>query len=140
MTPSGAVVSSEMVDRLIADQNLFLAEQRRADAVKLFLIQVRDYKINSQQREALGLPLDPAPVPPAGYTLPVEPPPPPPPPPSFDPIVRPLSRFGIYPAPGDNNTPGTIIANPYVAGKQLIRIAMEGPFGVAHYWEPYPQV
>ena len=60
MTPSGAVVSSEMVDRLIDDENLFLAEQRRADAIRLFLIKVKDYKTNSQQREALGLPLDPA--------------------------------------------------------------------------------
>lgn len=133
MTPPGAVVSSEMVDRLIADQNLFLHEKLKHDAIVDFLNRVKAWKENSILRTAMKLPLDPEPTPPEGYVLPVEPPPTVKAP-DFTPIVQPRTRFGTYPAPGDVNPADTVINNPYRVGKLLIKVVEQWAMGTSHFW------
>lgn len=133
----GAGISADpaVVDQLALNDKLYLEEKAKYDAIVNFLNAVRDWKVNSQQRVANGLPLDPRPTPPAGYTLPPDPPAPPPPAPNFTPVIRPLSQFGQYPAPGDANPAGTVIANPYVPGQRLVKVIVQTPFGDAHWWE-----
>lgn len=140
LTPTpGAGVSADpsVVDKLALNDHLFLREKAKYDAIVNFLNAVRDWKVNSQQRVANGLPLDPEPVAPAGYVLAPDPPAPPAPAPSFTPVVRPLTQYGQYPAPGDNNPAGTVIANPYLLpGHFLVKVIVPTPFGNAHWWEP----
>ena len=135
---AGPSFDPEIVDRLAANDHLFLEEFKRYHDIVNFLQSVQNWKTNSQQRVALGLPLDPRPQPPEGYTPAPDVPPAPPTPPSSAPRVGQRitghGRPDYYPAPGDINPAGTRIANPNGTG-YLVKVVDQTPFGEAHYWE-----
>jgi len=140
----GVGVSADpgVVDLLAKNDQLYLEQFAFYNAVVNFLNRFRDWKTDSQARVGNGMPIEPAPVPPVGYTIVPDPPKPAPPPPNFTPIVGDPATFPgrptFYPAPADNNPAGTIIANPFKTGGRLIRVVQSTPFGNAQYWEELP--
>ncbi len=142
ITPGAGSADPDVVTLLAHNDSLYLQQFIYYNAVVDFLNRFASWKINSQQRISNGQPVDPPPVPPPGYSLPEEPEKPAPPPPSFTPIIGLAAAFPgrptFYPAPGDNNKAGTVVLNPFKAGKQLIRVEQPTPFGTAHYWEEAP--
>lgn len=135
-TPGGGTsFDPDVTDRLALNDHLFLEEFARYQAIVNYLNAVRDWKTNSVQRVANGLPLDPRPIPPIGYTPDPDPPTPVPVAPDFTPVVKPRSQFGQYPAPGDQNPAGTIIVNPFAPNGRLVKVIAATPFGDSHWWE-----
>lgn len=115
-------------------QTLYMEELARYKAYLAYLMAVGEYKANSEQRIANGLPLLPEPIPPAGYAPVVTPPPVKPPTPST--VVQPKSSYGVYPAMGDPNPAGTVIDNPFLPGEEkLVKVIDTNPFGSSHYWK-----
>ncbi len=136
-TPGAGSFDPSVVDQLALNDHLFLAEFDRYRAIINFLNAFRDWKENSLQQVGKG-PLLPPPIPPPGYSLPVDPPAPPPPPPNFNPVIGERSAFGTYPAYNDANSAGTVVSNPNKPGATLTRVSQKTPFGNAEYWIDTP--
>ncbi len=137
VTPGAGSADPSVTDALALNDHLWLEQFNRYREIVNYLNAVRDWKINSLQQVGKGGILPP-PVPPAGFSLPPDPPAPPPPPPNFNPVVEERSQFGAYPAPGDINPAGTVISNPFHAGKTLTKVVQKTPFGEAQYWVDTP--
>jgi hypothetical protein len=118
--------------RILADQQLLMDEQRKANEVVAFLSAVARIRENADQRIAAGLPIDPFPVPPAHYVPPPAPPVPPPAPKRT--VIQPKNQFGIYPGAGDDNPNNFILPNPHTPGTWVRKVVQITPFGNSHYW------
>ncbi len=137
VTPGAGSADPTVTDLLALNDHLWLDQWNQYRAIVNYLNQVKAWKETSLQQIGKGG-LLPPPIPPAGYTLPVDPPPPPPPAPSFDPRVEEKAN-GVYPARGDINPAGTVIANPFQAGKTLTKVQQFTPFSTRGDLSTYVQ-
>lgn len=117
---------------LLQNEDKFLAEVRLHNAVYVYLLALKAWKDNEEQRIANGLSLQPPPIPPTGYVPPVIPKIADLPKPSYEPIVFPKTQFGQYPCGADINPAGTeIVWN----GLHLIKVIWPTPFGNSQWWQ-----
>ena len=129
------VMSEDQVNRLIAEQDLYLAEVDRNQKIGVFLSALKSYRENTQIRVSLGLPIEAPPMPPAGYVLIETETPSTAPPVLGERIVGARNDNGTYSDYGKQLDPkGTVIDNPHGQG-QLVKVIRQTPFGAAHYWE-----
>lgn len=137
-TPPGDVFNAAAFAAFASNNALFLQKVAYYQECVKFLNDLANWKTSSEQRVALGLPLEQMPTPPVGFPVPVDPAPPVKPIPK-DAVVQPRSRpafdkTGVYPAPGDPNPDGFEMENPFTHSGMIHKVIQKGPFGDSHYW------
>lgn len=125
--------STDAVNRLLKNQELFRVEQKRIADIQAFLNQLDSWIKNAIQGEGkIGFILGPPPIPPAGYTPPLIPEPPKPQLPAQVPTMDPNpDQWGRYPS-HDTIPAGTVVT---WLGTQFRKFERVTPFGTAQWYE-----
>lgn len=135
--PITDIYNQNVADEITRKSSVYQRELEYYHKVVAYLTFMANYKTNAETRIAYGMPPDPLPTPPAGYVLPEPAPVIKPPAPTT--VVREAVadvQYGvIYPAPGDPNSDGTMIDNPFRSDdSMLVKVVHSTPFGKAHFW------